>query len=157
MFPLALGRSVFSFSEPTFHVHQGLLAASGNPLQLHSYTQAAGSWGAWIAVISGAIEEDLLLRARHLAHTSVTLSHPPGTILRGERLELMRGATKMTFDEINEKTGFADGDLFRSAEEVRKYFSPRNLTSMRGECTLTTPQLEAIAADVIANKWHMAE
>lgn len=63
----------------------------------------------------------------------------------------------MTFDEINEKTGFADGDLFTSAEDVRGYFTPRNLASIFGECALTTPQLQAMADEVILNKWHMSE
>lgn len=48
------------FSEPTFHVQQGLLVASGNPHQLHSYAQVAAMPEVKIAVISGAIEADLL-------------------------------------------------------------------------------------------------
>lgn len=63
----------------------------------------------------------------------------------------------MTFDEINEKTGFAEGDLFHSPEEVRRFFTIRNLISLRGECALTTRQLEAIATEVITNRWHMVE
>ncbi len=63
----------------------------------------------------------------------------------------------MTFDEINEKTGFADGDLFSNADEVRKFFTLQNLISLRGECTLTTMQLQAMASEVIANRWHMVE
>ncbi len=63
----------------------------------------------------------------------------------------------MTFDEINEKTGFADGDLFTSAEEVRRYFTTHNLYSIFGECSLTASQLEVMAAEVIRNGWHMRE
>ena len=50
-----------SFSEPTFHVQQGLLVADGNPKQLQSYSQATTQTGIKIAVISGAIEEALLM------------------------------------------------------------------------------------------------
>lgn len=49
-----------SFSEPTFHVQQGLLVAAGNPHQLYSYAQIATLPDIKVAVISGAIEETLL-------------------------------------------------------------------------------------------------
>lgn len=49
-----------SFSEPTFHVQQGLLVAAGNPHQLQAYAQIATRPAIKIAVISGAIEGDLL-------------------------------------------------------------------------------------------------
>jgi polar amino acid transport system substrate-binding protein len=55
------GRRV-SFSEPTFHVRQGLLVAAGNPYHLHAYSDALGQDKVRIAVLSGAIEEDLLTR-----------------------------------------------------------------------------------------------
>ena len=45
------------FSEPTFHVQQGLLVAVGNPQQLYSYQQAATLPGIKIAVLSGSVEE----------------------------------------------------------------------------------------------------
>ncbi len=47
------------FSEPTFHVRQGLLVATGNPHGLRSYRQAVTAEGIKIAVIAGAIEETL--------------------------------------------------------------------------------------------------
>jgi len=50
-----------SFSEPTFHVQQGLLVAAGNPKQLKSYAQATTQPGIKVAVISGAIEEAVLM------------------------------------------------------------------------------------------------
>lgn len=50
-----------SFSEPTFHVEQGLLVSAGNPKGLHSYAQVASIPGVRIAVISGAVEESMLL------------------------------------------------------------------------------------------------
>lgn len=52
-----------SFSEPTFHVRQGLLVATGNPYHLHAYSDAPGLDKVRIAVLSGSIEEDLLTRA----------------------------------------------------------------------------------------------
>ncbi len=50
-----------SFSNPTFHVQQGLLVAAGNPRQLHSYAQAVTHPEIKIAVITGAVEEGMLL------------------------------------------------------------------------------------------------
>lgn len=49
-----------NFSNPTFHVRQGLLVAKGNPRQIHSYQQAALQIDIKIAVLSGAVEEGLL-------------------------------------------------------------------------------------------------
>jgi polar amino acid transport system substrate-binding protein len=49
-----------NFSEPTFHVQQGLLVFKGNPLGIHSYQQAISSTNAKIAVISDAVEETWL-------------------------------------------------------------------------------------------------
>jgi polar amino acid transport system substrate-binding protein len=49
-----------SFSEPTFHVQQGLLVSEGNPWQLHSYEQVLARKDLRIAVVSGAVEERLL-------------------------------------------------------------------------------------------------
>jgi polar amino acid transport system substrate-binding protein len=50
-----------SFSEPTFHVRQGLLTVKGNPHGLHSYQDALSDPNVKIAVLSGSVEE-LLLR-----------------------------------------------------------------------------------------------
>ena len=49
------------FSEPVFHVGQGLLVAPGNPLGLHSY-QGAVDEGGRVAVLTGSVEEALLKR-----------------------------------------------------------------------------------------------
>lgn len=51
-----------SFSEPTFHVRQGLLVATGNPYNLHAYSDVPAQDKVRIAVLSGTIEEDLLTR-----------------------------------------------------------------------------------------------
>ena len=53
---------IVSFSEPTFHVSQGLLVAKGNPRQLHSYEQIVAQPNLKIAVLAGSIEEQLLLQ-----------------------------------------------------------------------------------------------
>jgi ectoine/hydroxyectoine ABC transporter solute-binding protein len=52
-----------AFSEPIFHVSQGLLVAKGNPLLLSSYADAAHKPGVRVAVLSGAVEEDMLRRS----------------------------------------------------------------------------------------------
>lgn len=51
-----------SFSEPTFHVRQGLLVARGNPKQINSYQQAVTQTDIKIAVLSGSVEQALLQR-----------------------------------------------------------------------------------------------
>ncbi|MBS0353418.1 MAG: transporter substrate-binding domain-containing protein [Proteobacteria bacterium] len=54
-----------SFSEPTFHVSEGLLVNPGNPHALHSYADAVHNSLVKIAVLSGSIEEaqlDALVR-----------------------------------------------------------------------------------------------
>ncbi len=60
-----------SFSEPTFHVRQGMLVAKGNPRQIHSYQQAVKETDYKIAVIKDAVEEALLLRLGALEHQLV--------------------------------------------------------------------------------------
>jgi polar amino acid transport system substrate-binding protein len=51
-----------AFSEPTFHVGQGLLVRSGNPRQLHSYADAVAARDVKLAVVEGAVEEGLVRR-----------------------------------------------------------------------------------------------
>ncbi|GAB6126064.1 transporter substrate-binding domain-containing protein [Humidesulfovibrio idahonensis] len=51
-----------NFSEPIFHVSQGLLVAAGNPHKLGSYQDALGKPRVRVAVLSGAVEELLLRR-----------------------------------------------------------------------------------------------
>lgn len=52
-----------SFSEPVFHVRPALLVARGNPKRLHSYTDALGDASVRLAVLTGAVEGQALLRA----------------------------------------------------------------------------------------------
>ena len=51
-----------AFSDPTFHVREGLLVAHGNPADIHSYQQLLTLADIKIAVIAGAVEETLLRR-----------------------------------------------------------------------------------------------
>ena len=44
---------------------------------------------------------------------------------------------KYEFDEINNLTGFANGDKFSNDDEVRQYFTVENMLVMFGECHLT--------------------
>ena len=59
------------FSDPTFHVRQALLVLRGNPLDLHSYGQAAAK-GARLAVLGGSVEERLI-RSLYQAQNLLTV------------------------------------------------------------------------------------
>lgn len=48
------------FSEPSFHVRQGLLVARGNPHALHAYADILKDRRLKLAVLSGSIEEAML-------------------------------------------------------------------------------------------------
>ena len=66
-----------SFSEPTFHVQEGLLVAAGNPLDIHSYEQAAKIPEIKIAVLTGSVEEVLL---KQLGMNASQFIHVPDTL-----------------------------------------------------------------------------
>ena len=51
-----------AFSEPIFHVSQGLLVTRGNPLRLTSYEALRANPNARVAVLAGAVEQRLLRR-----------------------------------------------------------------------------------------------
>lgn len=60
------------------------------------------------------------------------------------------------FDRINGATGYANGDMFATAEEVRAYFTAEAQRDMFGADAVTDPDLLAEWAEtVIANGWHM--
>lgn len=69
----------------------------------------------------------------------------------------------MTFTEINDITGFANGEKFTSDEQVREYFTQQNIREMIGstyddEGTMPTQDaLNEMAQLVVENRWHMAE
>lgn len=62
------------------------------------------------------------------------------------------------FNEINDYTGFANGELFDSVEEVRQYFTRENMI----DCVDLPPEelpsqedLDEMADIVIEYHWHM--
>ena len=62
----------------------------------------------------------------------------------------------MLIDYINKKTGFADGDLFQTRSEVRKYFSVENMEYLFGtDSEISQEELDEMAELVIQKKWHM--
>ncbi len=60
------------------------------------------------------------------------------------------------FDRINAATGYANGDRFTTAEQVRDYFTPEAQWEMFGPDAVTDPATLAEWAElVIRNRWHM--
>lgn len=59
---------------------------------------------------------------------------------------------------IMETTGFADGDLFESVDQVDQYFTTENMESMFGPDNRPIPQsvLSEMAVSVLDCKWHLA-
>ena len=61
-----------------------------------------------------------------------------------------------TFSEINDHTGFANGDKFTSAEQVREYFTVENMRAMfPGDPFWDQETYDKWAELVITNRWHM--
>ncbi|HQU82755.1 MAG TPA: ectoine/hydroxyectoine ABC transporter substrate-binding protein EhuB [Pyrinomonadaceae bacterium] len=54
---------IVNFSEPIFHVRQGLLVAKGNPYKLNSYENFLQNKEVKVAVISGSVEQQFLKKA----------------------------------------------------------------------------------------------
>lgn len=78
----------------------------------------------------------------------------------------------MTFDQINDATGFANGEKFSSPAEVRDYFTVDNIREMFGGVVvegerpegegdgciyITQGELDEMAETVIERGWWMAE
>ncbi len=67
----------------------------------------------------------------------------------------------LTFDDINDKTGFANGEKFESEQEVREYFTVESMASMFSGNLADYPGLtdqnllDQMAGAVIENGWHM--
>ncbi len=82
------------------------------------------------------------------------------TMARNENLsdfyEPVAGAVgRMSFDELNDSTGFARGERFETEEEVRAYFTVENMESMFG-CVECTPESMTEMADLVIRKgWHV--
>ena len=72
----------------------------------------------------------------------------------GKGYERGRMDEMKTFTEINDSTGFANGDKFASADEVRAYFTVENMESMFGCVECTVDGLNEMADQVIAHGWH---
>ena len=65
----------------------------------------------------------------------------------------------MNFDQINDISGFANGENFKNEEEVRQYFTIYNLDVMFGvgyieSIELTQNDLTDMAETVIDNGWY---
>jgi hypothetical protein len=62
------------------------------------------------------------------------------------------------FDLIDSQTGFAAGDEFDSAADVRAYFTPDAQVAMFGADAVTdADKLDEWAREVIENAWHMSK
>ena len=61
------------------------------------------------------------------------------------------------FDAINDATGFANGTPFRNASDVRRYFTVEAQREMFGDDVDSQDVLSEMAAEVIANRWHMSQ
>ncbi len=59
--------------------------------------------------------------------------------------------------QISDRTAYDQGDEFTSDAQVREYFTVAEQIRMFGENASCTDQdeLDAMAADVITNGWHM--
>lgn len=63
---------------------------------------------------------------------------------------------RYTFGQINEQTGFANGDKFANEQEVRDYFTPDAQIGCFADDAITDEEvLIDMANQVIANGWHM--
>ena len=62
--------------------------------------------------------------------------------------------SSLNFDEINDITGFANGEMFRTENEVREYFTPESIAEMFGSCEMGVTELHYIGEKVLNNEWH---
>lgn len=61
----------------------------------------------------------------------------------------------MTRSQINDASGFDNGEQFGSPEEVRNYFTIDNLVNLFNEpCPFSQEQLNEMAEIVILNEWN---
>jgi len=59
---------------------------------------------------------------------------------------------------IDEQTGFAQGEMFTSPEQVRAYFTVENMTAMFGSHHEATPEvMDEMAEAVLREGWHMEQ
>ena len=88
----------------------------------------------------------------------------PGTGTGPEKGECMAAPITRLYHEINDVTGFANGEKFDTAEQIRDYFTVANLHEMFGATSfltsdgqdVTPPQdlLDLWATVIIRNRLH---
>lgn len=62
-----------------------------------------------------------------------------------------------TFTEINDRTGFSNGEMFTNEAQVHAYFTPDAQRAMFGADAITDDRILNDCADmVLANRWHCA-
>ena len=59
-----------------------------------------------------------------------------------------------TFDEVNYATGFAQGELFTSIDQVLDYFTVANINHMFGAGKYNQKQLDLFLCEVLGHLWH---
>lgn len=62
--------------------------------------------------------------------------------------------TRPTFDEVNDATGFAQGELFTSIDQVLDYFTVANMIHMFGPGEYDEKQLDRFSRMVLGYRWH---
>lgn len=63
-------------------------------------------------------------------------------------------AGSYTRQQISDATGFDQGELFETDEQVREYMTVKNLRAMFGTAGVRQRELDRMAAAVIAQRWH---
>ena len=62
--------------------------------------------------------------------------------------------TRPTFDDINDATGFAQGEPFTSIDQVLDYFTVANMIHMFGPGEYNQKQLDQFLCEVLGHGWH---
>ena len=63
--------------------------------------------------------------------------------------------TQLNIHEINDQTGYADGEKFTNEKSVKQYFTVENMRDMQFENELSQSKLDEMAEFVIDNHSHM--
>lgn len=62
----------------------------------------------------------------------------------------------MIFDYLNDRTGFAEGELFENEKELKAYFTVGNVKAKFGaDYEITQAELDEMVGLAISNKWHL--
>jgi len=63
----------------------------------------------------------------------------------------------LNFSTVNDQTGFANGEMFQSASQVRQYFSVDEQRVIFGDQAIADEALlDRMAQTVIVGRWHCA-